>query len=129
MGKLTIILLIIGTFISCSKDRDDEDSFLEGKWILKDVSCFCGPKEEGLGKNSLQFNVRKKEVTVDNSNQENSWLKSGTFSYTLTLEKNGMQIEGSPYCSYEINGNELQMYFDPIPAMMDDEFILIYKKE
>ena len=129
MGKLIVLFLVVGLLGSCSKDKNDEDLSLQGNWILTDVMCFCGPSEEDLSKYTLQFDVKKSTVTIVNGNKENSgneWLESGTFSFTL--ENNIIRIEGSPDGIYEIKGNVLQMSFDPIPAAVDDEFTLMYKK-
>lgn len=126
MKKLTLILVLAILMTSCTKDNDDVlNTELEGKWILTNVSCFCG-----FGDNpdfsGHKITFKSGSVNVENSG-EFQFLTNATGIYTvngnvITL-KNGQQY------NYVVKSDALELTFVDEPGIADDELFLEYRRD
>ena len=126
MGKLLVLALLFGSFTSCSKDVDDANASLGGKWILSDVLCFCVRNEYPLSEYTILFDPIANTATVENPDPStNNILPVGIYPYFV--ENDVLTVNGDTSFTYEIVANRLQLFYDPSMAI-DDEVTLTYTK-
>ena len=125
MKRIAAILVLFIVIASCTKDNDDViNTELEGKWILTNVSCFCG-----FGENP-DFSTHKitfqgSNLNVENSG-ENQFLTNAAGSYTVN--GNIITLKGGAQYTYVIKDDTLALTFIDNPEIADDEIFLEYLK-
>lgn len=139
MKNLILLCICIAALVSCTKDADDNNAGLEGKWILVDVQCYCVIMDTDLTRNQLMFDTAVSTATFINNEapDDNVWIRSDTYDFSIekdvlkltgSFQNEPAKSSGSLSSTYKIEGNTLTLYFDPKPNFIDDEFTLIYKK-
>lgn len=125
MKRITIILLVVLTLASCTKDNDDVvNTELEGKWILTNASCFCGFGEDpDFSTHKITFEGSK--LNVENSG-EYQFLTNAEGSYTV--QGNVITIESGVQYTYVVKEDRLELTFVDNPELADDELFLEYLK-
>ena len=109
--------------ISCTKDFDDVIHVeLEGKWVLTDVSCYCG-----FGENP-DFSGHKITFKGSNLNIENlgefEFLSDAAGIYTV--DGNRITFKNGAQYTYVIQGTTLKLTYVDEPNIADDEVLLVY---
>jgi len=125
MKRITAILLLILFLASCTKDNDDVINVeLEGKWVLTDVSCFCGFGENpDFSGHKITF--EGSSLIVENTG-EFEFLSNVSGSYTV--EGNLITLKNGAQYTYVIEGTSLRLTFVDDPGIADDEVLMVYVK-
>lgn len=127
---ITYLLLFIA-LVSCEKleevTQPPSTSELQGKWQLQSASCFCFfPDDFDFGAHKLDFNTARNEVIVENS--DDTFFITGSGTYPVVIENDGIIIKGSIEYAYRIEGSMLTLTFIDNPQIADDEISLAYSK-
>lgn len=126
MRQVLYSVLFLIFLISCSKS-EPEDSFLEGKWVLNDVACFCGFGEDyDFSTSTIVFDTDRNKITIENNGEYQFLRESGTYNYsgkdkTIKFDKGGSYI-------FEIDGANLRLVLEDKPNIADDEITFYYKR-
>lgn len=125
MKRIIFLLVIAALMVSCSKDNDDVlNTELDGKWVLFNVSCYCG-----FGDNP-DFSSHKITFNEGNVNVENS----GEFQFLIdatgvyTVKGNLITLKNGQKYTYAIKSNTLELTFVDVPGIADDELFLEYSR-
>lgn len=126
MKRIVLIFLVFIT-ISCTKDKL-EDASLEGEWILTNVSCFCYFGEDyDFTSNSLTFNSKENEITVENNEEFTFLMESGTYNYLGKDDQ--ISFDDNRSYIFSIEGSTLSLSYVDDPSLADDEISYTYRKK
>ncbi len=119
------MLVVTVLSVSCSKDDNDVlDTELGGRWILTNVSCFCG-----FGDNP-DFSGHKLIFKDNNLDVENSgkfqFLTNTSGAYTVN--GNTITLKNGRQYTYVVKLNTLELTFVDEPNIADDELFLEYRR-
>ena len=123
MKRIATILLMTLLLVSCSKDNDDVINVeLEGKWVLTDVSCFCGFGEDpDFSGHKITF--EGSNLMVENTG-EFDFLTNAAGGYTV--DGNLITLSNGAQYTYVIEGTSLRLTFVDDPGIADDEVLMVY---
>ncbi len=108
---------------SCTKDHDDVINVeLEGKWVLTDVSCFCG-FGEGYDFSGHKIIFKASDLSIENSG-EYEFLNNASGSYTV--DGNLITLNNGKQYTYVIEGTTLKLTYVDDPGIADDEVLMVY---
>jgi len=100
MKNVIIVILLTFLIVSCHKSNESK---LEGKWLLIDVSCECIPAQLNQTAHVWDFDVDKKKLTVTNNVEDTlQILNSGI--YPIKIDNNNITIKTVTYEYYFKNG-------------------------
>jgi len=124
-------LLLFTILVSCEKlkevNQPSSTSELQGKWELKNASCFCFfPDHFDFGAHKLEFDSTADELIVENSDDTFFITDAGT--YPIIIEIDRITIKNSIEYNYRIEGKTLILTFIDNPQIADDEILLTYSK-
>jgi len=123
MKRITTILLLALFLASCTKDTDDVINVeLEGKWVLTDVSCFCG-FGEGYDFSGHKITFKASDLSIENSG-EYEFLNNASGSYTV--DGNLITLNNGKKYTYVIEGTTLKLTYVDDPGIADDEVLMVY---
>ncbi|MEM8509175.1 MAG: hypothetical protein AAF717_15185 [Bacteroidota bacterium] len=128
MKKVFFFFILI--FISCSDDDTElTDNALDGKWVLREVSCFCFFAEDfEFSQHSLAFESEQQQVTIENS-IDTFFITGQAGVYPFTATGDIVKINDDREYSYEVSDETLTLRYIDDPDIADDEITLMYNKD
>lgn len=122
MKKLFAVSMLFFVLLSCNKEEINS-SFLEGQWILSDVSCFCYFGEDPkFDQQYIWFFSDKGMMVANGKNRVNYFKEPGNvYQYELIDDKT-LKFEDSPRTfDMSLNGDQLTINYIDDPQIADDE--------
>ncbi len=128
MKKLFLLALVSLSLLSCESEEVNA-SFLEGQWVLKNVSCFCffgdTPNFEG---HYIWF-FPKEGLMVANGTKSVVSFKEPGKVYRFNLKNNTLGFSDSDRrYTYELSENTLILNYVDNPQIADDEISYTFTK-
>lgn len=119
---IIFIVMMIGFFAGCG-EKEKGDTFpskLRGTWNLKDAPA--GTFTVEVSKNDMAFSGIDPRATaasgaVTNMLNNGEWYVDGN---VIGIETSGVE---TPFCTYQINGNELTLEIVLVPGMGEMVFV------
>jgi hypothetical protein len=128
MKKLFFLALVPLLHMSCESEEVNA-SFLEGQWILKDVSCFCYFEVETNFDQHYIWFFPKEGLMVANGTQADYYFKEPGKAYRFNLKNNTLGFSDSDRrFSYELTENSLRLSYIDNPQIADDEISYYFVK-
>jgi hypothetical protein len=128
MKKLFVLALAALSLLGC-EEEEVQASFLEGQWVLKDVSCFCYfDPETNFDKHYIWFfpNIG---LMVANGTQSDLYFKEPGKVYKFNVKDNTVGFSDSNRrFTYKITENTLELQYVDNPQIADDEITYYFER-